>query len=48
MEAEAIPAPAMRGMVSTALQELIPERVLRQERLIEEQEQNDIVARLLR
>ena len=48
VEAEAIPAPAMRGMVSTALQELIPERVLRQERLIEEQEQNDIVARLLR
>ena len=48
VEAEAIPAPTMRGMVSTALQELIPEQVLTIERLVEKQERNDIVARLLR
>ena len=48
VEAEAIPAPTMRGMVSTALQGLIPEQVLRHERLIEEQEQNDVYSRLLR
>ena len=48
VEAEAIPSPVMRGIVSSALQALIPERVLRQERLIEEQERNDVYARLLR
>ena len=47
VEAEAIPSPVMRGIVSSALQALIPERVLRQERLIEEQERNDVKARLL-
>ena len=46
VEAEAIPAPTMRGMVATALQGLIPERVLRQEKLIEEQEQNTVFSRL--
>ena len=48
VEAEAIPAPAMRGIVSAALQELIPERVLTVQRLIEKQERNDIYSRLLR
>ena len=48
VEAEAIPAPAMRGIVSAALQDLIPERVLRQERMVEKQERNDIFTRLLR
>ena len=38
VEAEAIPAPTMRGMVSSALQGLIPERVLTVERLVEKQE----------
>ena len=47
MEAEAIPAPIMRGIVSAALQELIPEEVLRQEKMIEEQEQNDVYSRLI-
>ena len=46
VEAEAIPAPTMRGIVSAALQELIPEQVLRQEKMIEEQEQNDVYSRL--
>ena len=48
VEAEAIPAPTMRGIVSAALLELIPEKVLRHEKLIEEQERNDVLARLLR
>ena len=48
VEAEAIPAPAMRGIVSSALQELIPDRVLTVQRLVEKQEQNDIYSRLLR
>ena len=48
VEAEAIPAPTMRGIVSAALQELIPEKVLTVERLVEKQEQNDIYTRLLR
>ena len=48
MEAEAIPAPAMRGIVSSSLQELIPERVLTVQRLVEKQERNDIYTRLLR
>ena len=48
VEAEAIPAPAMRGIVSSSLQELIPERVLTVQRLVEKQEQNDIYTRLLR
>ena len=47
VEAEAIPAPTMRGIVSAALQELIPEQVLRQEKMIEEQEQNDVYSRLI-
>ena len=48
VEAEAIPAPAMRGIVSSSLQELIPERVLTVQRLVEKQERNDIYTRLLR
>ena len=48
VEAEAIPAPTMRGIVSSALQGLIPEQVLTVERLVEEQERNDIYSRLLR
>ena len=48
VEAEAIPAPIMRDIVSSSLQALIPEQVLRQEKLIEEQEQFDVYARLLR
>ena len=48
VEAEAIPAPTMRGIVSAALQELIPERVLTVQRLVEKQERNDIYTRLLR
>ena len=48
VEAEAIPAPTMRGIVSSSLQGLIPERVLTVERLVEKQEQNDIYSRLLR
>ena len=48
VEAEAIPAPAMREIVSAALQGLIPERVLTVEKLIEEQERGDIYSRLLR
>ena len=47
VEAEAIPAPSMRGIVSAALQDLIPERVLRHEREIEEQEQNDVYSHLI-
>ena len=47
VEAEAIPAPAMRGIVSSALQELIPEQVLRHERLIEGQEQNHVYSRFI-
>ena len=47
VEAEAIPAPTMRGIVSAALQGLIPEKVLRHEKLIEEQEQNDVYSRLI-
>ena len=42
VEAEAIPAPVMRDIVSAALQELIPEKVLKQERLVEEQERKDV------
>ena len=48
VEAEAIPAPTMRGIVSAALQGLIPGQVLRHERMVEEQEQNDVYSRLLR
>ena len=48
VEAEAIPAPTMRGLVSSSLQELIPERVLTVQRLVEKQERNDIYTRLLR
>ena len=48
VEAEAIPAPTMRGIVSSSLQELIPERVLTVQKLVEEQERNDIYTRLLR
>ena len=47
VEAEAIPAPAMRGIVSSALQGLIPERVLTVEKLVEEQERNDIYQSLI-
>ena len=47
VEAEAIPAPAMREIVSAALQGLIPERVLTVEKLIEEQERGDIYSRLI-
>ena len=46
VEAEAIPAPAMRDIVSSALQGLIPEQVLTVEKLVEEQEKNDVYARL--
>ena len=46
VEAEAIPAPVMRAIVSVALQELIPDWVLRHEKLIEEQERNDVYSRL--
>ena len=48
VEAEAIPAPSMRGIVSAALQDLIPERVLTVSREVEKQERNDIYSRLLR
>ena len=47
MEAEAIPAPAMREIVASTLQGLIPERVLTVQRLVEKQERNDIYSRLL-
>ena len=46
VEAEAIPAPTMRGIVSAALQGLIPERVLRFQREIEKQEKNTVYASL--
>ena len=46
VEAEAIPAPTMREIVSSALQDLIPERVLRMERMVEAQERKDVFARL--
>ena len=48
VEAEAIPAPIMREIVSSALQGLIPERVLRLERMVEAQERRDIKSILLR
>ena len=48
VEAEAIPAPAMRDIVSSSLQGLIPERVLTVSREVEKQERNDIYSRLLR
>ena len=48
VEAEAIPAPTMREIVSSALQGLIPERVLRLERMVEAQERRDIKSILLR
>ena len=48
VEAEAIPAPAMREIVSSSLQGLIPERVLTVSREVEKQERNDIYSRLLR
>ena len=48
VEAEAIPAPTMRGIVSSALQGLIPEKVLTVQRLVEKQERHDIYSRLLR
>ena len=47
VEAEAIPAPTMRGIVSAALQELIPEKVLRFQREIEKQERNTVYSRLI-
>ena len=47
VEAEAIPAPAMREIVASALQGLIPEQVLTVERLVEAQEQNDVYSRLI-
>ena len=43
VEAEAIPAPIMRDIVSSELQGLIPERVLKHERLVEAQERRDIL-----
>ena len=46
VEAEAIPAPAMRGLATAALQGLIPERVLTVEKLVEEQEKLGILERL--
>ena len=46
VEAEAIPAPTMREIVSAALQDLIPEKVLRMSRMVEAQEQKDVFARL--
>ena len=46
-EAEAIPAPIMRGILSAALAELIPEKVLRIEREIERQERNTVLSRLM-
>ena len=46
VEAEAIPAPTMRGIVTAALQGLIPERVLTVEKLVEEQEKRGILDRL--
>ena len=48
VEAEAIPAPAMRAIVASALQGLIPEKVLTVSREVEKQERNDIYSRLLR
>ena len=45
-EAEAIPAPIMRGIVSASLQELIPEKVLRFQREIEKQERTTVLSRL--
>ena len=48
VEAEAIPAPAMREIVSSSLQGLIPERVLTVSREVEKQERHDIYSRLLR
>ena len=48
VEAEAIPAPIMRDIVSSELQGLIPERVLKHERLVEAQERRDIHSILLR
>ena len=48
VEAEAIPAPTMRGIVSAALRELIPERVLTVQREIEKQEKNYVYQSLLR
>ena len=48
VEAEAIPAPAMREIVTAALQGLIPERVLTVQREVEKHERNDIYTRLLR
>ena len=46
VEAEAIPAPIMRGILSAALQGLIPEKVLTFQREIEKQEQNTVYSRL--
>ena len=43
VEAEAIPAPTMRGLVTAALQGLIPEQVLTVERLVEAQEKQGIL-----
>ena len=43
VEAEAIPAPIMRGILSAALQGLIPDKVLRFQREIEKQEQNTVL-----
>ena len=46
VEAEAIPAPIMRGIVSSALAGLIPEKVLRFQQEIERQERNTVLSRL--
>ena len=48
VEAEAIPAPVMRGILSAALQELIPENVLAVQREIEKEEQITVYSRLSR
>ena len=47
VEAEAIPAPTMRAIVSSALETLIPEHVLKVQRAVELEERNDIYTRLL-
>ena len=47
VEAEAIPAPAMREIVASSLQGLIPERVLTVEKLVEERERADIYSSLI-
>ena len=48
VEAEAIPAPTMRGIVASALETLIPEKVLKFQREIEKQEKSYVYQSLLR